>query len=105
MIIALVLTHPTNGMPLISYLTRNLLGLATVAAMRDQANLLATALQIKPSDGRLQAEDVYDAAQVNTGQRSVSQEWMLLPASGGLPDTTDTGMLPLPSPFDEPQEA
>lgn len=103
LILALVLTHPTNGIPLIAFVTRNLRGLATVASMHGQANMLAVVLQVKPGDGQLQAEDIYDAAQVSTGQRSIAGEWMLLP--GGIPDTSDTGMMPLPSPFDDLQEA
>lgn len=95
--IALIFSHPTSGLPLIVYLARNLRGLAIVAALRSQVGLFTLALQAKPEDGILQADEIYGSTQACAGQYSADDEWALLP--GGMPDTDETGLLPLPSPF------
>jgi len=101
-ILALVLSHPIDGIPSIAYLARNLHGLATVAALRSQVGLFTLLLQAKPEDGVLQAEEIY-GTQAGTNQTDGADQWVLLP--GGFPNANETGLLPQPSPFGrEPQK-
>lgn len=103
--LVLVITHPVEGMPLVTFSLRTLRGLATVAAIHDQEGVMSTvgqAMQVNPQDGVLLANDVYDAIwEDERGEDLLDADWEYL---GGYTDVTGEGLSAADNPFTTRQE-
>ena len=98
--LVLVITHPVEGMPLLTFSLRTLRGLATVAAIHDQEGVMSAvgrAMQVSPQDGVLLANDVYDAIwEDERGEDLLDADWEYL---GGYADVMGEGLSAADDPF------
>lgn len=104
--LVLIITHPVEGMPLFAFSLRTLRGLATVAALHDQAGMLATVgsvMRVSPQEGVLHADDVYEAIwQDEQDADLLDGEWEYL---GSFADVKGEGLAAADNPFAGKQEA
>jgi hypothetical protein len=106
MAFVLVITHQVEGLPLFAFSLRTLRGLATVAAIHDQAGALSTVgrvMQVSPQDGVLHADVVFETIWQNEGNEDlVDAEWEYL---GGFTDVKSEGLAAANNPFTDKKEA
>ncbi len=100
--LALLITHPVEGMPLLVFALRTLRGLATAAGLHHTQGALALAgqiMQVTPDEGLLHADAVYHAPWEDTGlDDPLDAGWEYL---GRFADAGREGLAAAENPFQQ----